>query len=263
MRWDIHTHAFHLKIAHKAVAHLNSAYDLACEGDGTVAHLLEQEDAVGIDRMALLCAATTPSQVIPANNYALELQRTHPERVLAFGTVHPGFARWGEELDRLERNGIRGIKLHPDFQGFRLDDPALTPIFDACQGRFVLLMHVGSLLPLPQCPSTPYMVARLAAAFPRLTLVAAHFGGYRMWEHTLKGLPPSENLWCDTSSTSPYASPELLRALIAHFPPDRLLFGTEWPLYSPEGELRRFQEKSGLTDSHMEALMGNARQLFA
>ena len=107
------------------------------------------------------------------------------------------------------------------------------------------------------------MVARLAAAFPRLIIVAAHFGGYRMWEHTLKGLPPSENLWCDTSSTSPYASPELLKALLAHFPRERLLFGTDWPLYSPDKEIRRFQEKSGLSDSRMEDLMGNALHPFA
>lgn len=263
MRLDMHTHAFHPKIARKAVAHLNSAYDLTCEGDGTIAHLLEQERAAGIDMAAVLCAATTPSQVIPANNYALELQRTYPDRVLAFGTCHPGFDRWGEELDRLERNGIAGIKLHPDFQGFRLDDPALLPILDACQGRFVLLTHVGSRLPPARRPSTPAMLARIAAAFPRLTIIAAHFGGYRMWEHTLTDLPPSDNLWCDTSSTSPYASPELLRALMTHFPPDRLLFGTDWPLSSPEGELRRFQEKSGLSDSRMDALMSNALPLFA
>lgn len=263
MLFDIHTHAFHPKIAHKAVAHLNAAYGLSCEGDGTIGHLLEQESSIGIEKVVLLCAATTPSQVIPANNYALTLQRSHPEHVIAFGTFHPGYARWEEELARLERNGIRGIKLHPDFQGFRLDDPQLLPILDACQKRFILLLHVGSDKPLAQCPSTPYMVARLAAAFPRLTIVAAHFGAYRMWEHALKGLPPSDNLWCDTSSTSPYASPELLRALLQHFPHERLLFGTDWPLYSPAEEVRRFQYKSGLSDSSMEMLMSNARHLFA
>lgn len=263
MLFDVHTHAFHPKIASKAVAHLNSAYGLACEGDGTIGHLLEQESAVGIEKTVLLCAATAPSQVIPANNYAMELQRSHPEHVLAFGTFHPAYARWGEELDRLERNGIRGIKLHPDFQGFRLDDPRLLPILDACQERFIILMHIGSEGPLESRPSTPYMVARLAATFPRLTLVAAHFGGYRMWKHVLEGLPPSDNLWCDTSSTSPFVSPELLKALLGHFPRERLLFGTDWPLYSPEKEFRRFQEKSGLSDSRMEELMSNALHLFA
>ena len=98
MLFDIHTHAFHPKIARKAVEHLNRAYNLACEGDGTIAHLLEQESAVGIEKMVLLCAATTPSQVIPANNYAMELQRSHPEHVIAFGTFHPEYTRWEEEL---------------------------------------------------------------------------------------------------------------------------------------------------------------------
>ena len=94
-------------------------------------------------------------------------------------------------------------------------------------------------------------------------IVAAHIGGYRIWQHTLNGLPPSENHSCDTASTSPYASPELLKALLARFPRERLLFGTDWPLYSPDKEIRRFQEKSGLSDSRMADLMGNALHLFA
>ena len=50
MFFDIHTHAFHPKIAHKAVDHLNTVYHLDCRGDGTIEHLLEREKAAGIDR---------------------------------------------------------------------------------------------------------------------------------------------------------------------------------------------------------------------
>lgn len=262
-RFDIHAHAFHPRIAAKAVAHLNAAYGASCVGDGTVPHLLERESAAGVEVVAVLCAATAPAQVIPANNYAMELQHAHPERILGFGSFHPGFERWEDELARLKRNGIRGIKLHPDFQGFRLDDPRLDPLFDACQENFVILAHVGDEGDPAARPSTPRMVADIVARFPRLTFVAAHFGGYRMWDRALEDLPPAENLWVDTSSTSFFTPPEQLRALLARHPQERLLFGSDWPIWDPADEIRRFQEKSGFSDGEMDALLGNAARLFA
>ncbi|MEG6503030.1 MULTISPECIES: amidohydrolase family protein [unclassified Desulfovibrio] len=260
MRIDIHTHAFHPKIAHKAVEHLNEHYSVACAGNGTITNLLENERRAGIDMCVVLCAATAPAQVIPANNYAISLQRAHPDNVIAFGTVHPGYAQWEAELDRLEAAGIRGIKLHPDFQGFWLNDPRLLPIFEAAQGRFVFEMHIGDKTSPEKNPSCPYKLAAIVDAFPRLQVIAAHFGGYRMWAHALKALTGKErpNLWFDSSSTTPFATPMLVKTLLTAYPADRILFGTDWPLYDPLDEKRRLQEKGGLSDSMLERLMSNA-----
>ena len=87
---DIHTHAFHTKIARKAIAQINAAYAMDCAGDGSIEHLLAREQAAGIHRFAVLCAATVPAQVIPANNYAISLQKKYPQ-VIAFGSMHPGY----------------------------------------------------------------------------------------------------------------------------------------------------------------------------
>lgn len=76
---DIHTHAFHPKIAYKAVDHLNNFYNVACAGDGTIDHLLAREKHAGVDKCVVLCAATAPAQVIPANNYAMSLQKALPK----------------------------------------------------------------------------------------------------------------------------------------------------------------------------------------
>lgn len=260
MRIDIHTHAFHPKIAAKAVAHLNEAYDLHCEGDGTVEHLLACERAAGVDRCVVLCAATTPAQVIPANNYARELQRAHPE-IIGFGTLHPAYARWEEELHNMERDGLRGIKLHPDFQGFRLDDPRLLPMFEAAQGRFILEIHIGSAQPAAQAPSCPHKLAAIARAFPGLTLIAAHFGGYLMWDMAIDALAGFDNVWFDTSSTSPFVTPHLLRRLLDAHPLERFLFGSDWPLYDPAEEQRRLQRVGGLSDNALERILTNAEQL--
>lgn len=261
---DIHTHAFHPKIAHKAVDHLNNFYDLTCSGDGTIAHLLERERQAGLEKCVVLCAATAPAQVIPANNYAINLQKEHPDTVIAFGTLHPGYENWEQELGRIKAAGIHGIKLHPDFQSFRLDDPRLLPIFEAAQNDFVFEIHIGDKTSPEKNPSCPYKLAAILDAFPRLKVIAAHFGGYRMWAHALRALTvrKRENLWFDTSSTTPFATPMLLKKLLAAFPRERILFGTDWPLYDPVEERQRLQRLGGLKDSEIEEIMGNAAGLL-
>ena len=262
---DIHTHAFHPKIAHKAVDHLNSFYSITCSGDGTIANLLEREQQAGLEKCVVLCAATAPAQVIPANNYAISLQREHPEQVIAFGTVHPAYENWEKELARIKAAGIRGIKLHPDFQSFWLDDPRLLPIFEAAQKDFVFEIHIGDKTTPDKNPSCPYKLASIMRQFPDMRVIAAHFGGYRMWSHALEVFSGStfENLWFDTSSTTPFATPELAHKLLNTFPRERILFGTDWPLYDPVEELQRLQTLGGLSDSEMEVIMSNASALLA
>ena len=261
---DIHTHAFHPKIAHKAVDHLNDFYSVNCAGDGTIAHLLERERKAEMEKCVVLCAATAPAQVIPANNYAITLQKEHEDRVIAFGTVHPGYEDWESELKRIKAAGIRGIKLHPDFQSFWLDDPRLLPIFEAAQKDFVFEIHIGDKTTPAQNPSCPYKLAAILRQFPGMRVIAAHFGGYRMWAHALDALSGNrfENLWFDTSSTTPFATPLLAKKLLKAFPRERILFGTDWPLYDPVEERQRLQRLASLTDAEMETIMSNATSLL-
>lgn len=257
---DIHTHAFHPKIAYKAVEHLNSYYAVSCAGDGTVSDLLARQKKAGIDRCVVLCAATDPAQVIPANNYAIMLQKEHPE-IIAFGTLHPGFAQWEKQLASLKAAGIKGIKLHPDFQGFWLNDPRLMPMLEQAQDDFVFEVHIGDYLPPEQNPSCPYKAAALLDAFPRLRLIAAHMGGYQQWDHALKALA-GRDVWLDTSSTSSFVSPEMLQTLLNSHPRERILFGSDYPLYDPSDEANRLQAMSGFSDGEMEEIMSNARRLL-
>lgn len=261
---DIHTHAFHPKIARKAVDHLNDFYSVNCAGDGTIAHLLERERKAEMEKCVVLCAATAPAQVIPANNYAITLQREHADRVIAFGTVHPGYENWEAELNRIKAAGIRGIKLHPDFQSFWLNDPRLLPVFEAAQKDFVFEIHIGDRTTPAQNPSCPYKLAAILRQFPGMRVIAAHFGGYRMWAHALEALGGNkfENLWFDTSSTTPFATPLLAKKLLGAFPRERILFGTDWPLYDPVEERQRLQRLASLKDAEMETIMSNATALL-
>ncbi len=260
MRTDVHTHAFHPKIAHKAVAHLNDHYGITCAGIGTIDDLRGQCRASGIDRCVVLCAATAPAQVLPANNYAISLQKDYDD-ILAFGTIHPGYEGWEVELERLRRHGIVGLKLHPDFQNFWLNDARLLPIFEYAQEHFIFQIHIGDILPPEQNPSCPYKIVSLLESFPRMRLIATHLGGYRHWQESLEVLV-GRDVWLETSSTTPYISDDLLRCILRKHDGDRILFGSDYPLHHAGEEMERLRCKGALSESALEKILNNADSIF-
>lgn len=261
LTFDIHTHAYHPKIAHKVIAQLNDHYGIPPVGNGLIEDLLARATVGGIDRVVVHSAATSPAQVIPANNWAMALERENP-RVRAFGTLHPDYPDIAAELDRLERAGIRGIKLHADFQGFRLDDPRLWPIFEMISGRFAVMLHVGDVLPPEQNNSCPMKVAAIHRDFPELVIIAAHMGGYRHWQWALTHLI-GQDVYIDTSSTLAFLDDATLREIYDRHPKERILFGSDYPLFDPGQEKLILQSRLRLSDADMETALTAAGVLFA
>ncbi|WP_022661789.1 amidohydrolase family protein [Paucidesulfovibrio longus] len=260
MYYDVHTHAFHPKIAHKVTAQLQDHYGIPPVGSGTLEDLLERERKAGIDRFFLHTAATDPAQVIPANNWAIDLHSKHAE-VVAFGTMHPSFDEPEKEFDRLESKGIQGIKFHPDFQGFRLDDPAFYELMEMINGRFLLMFHVGDTLPPDENPSCPRKLAAIRRAFPKSRIIAAHLGGYQHWKYVPEHLCGLD-IWLDTSSSLPFISDAELAAIFDRHPKDRILFGSDYPLFDPSEAMHRLQTRLKLSDAQLETHLSAAQSLF-
>lgn len=259
--YDIHTHAFHPKISDKVLEQLNAHYGINAVGTGTVDDLCKRIDRAGLDRFAVHTAATSPEQVIPANNWAIELNETY-EQAVPFGSVHPEFDNWERELDRLERHGITGLKLHPEFQGFWLDDPALEPIFEAASGRFCIMFHIGDR-PAPQDnPSCPMKLMDIHRKFPKLTAIAAHMGGYLHWKWALESGLIGSAVYIDTSSSLPYMDDTTLAAILAEHPRERVLFGSDYPLFDPGAELERVKTRTGFSPREIDELLQAPAQLF-
>ncbi|MBP1583898.1 MAG: amidohydrolase family protein [Victivallales bacterium] len=258
--YDVHTHVLHPKIAGKVIRQLEQHYHVPSLGTGELPDLRPRLRKAGISRHFVHTAATSPEQVVPANRWAVSLLKE--PGVVPFGTMHPGYADWEAEFDFLYGKGVRGIKLHPDFQGFRLDDKALHPLFDAMAGRFTLMVHVGDLLPPAENPSCPWKVAAVKRMFPKLQIIVAHFGGVWHWPYvveTLKGL----EVFLDTSSSA-FAIPQaLLESIFRAFPRQAFLFGSDYPLFDPSEERERLQYRLRLTDSELEDILaaGNALNL--
>ena len=183
---DGHCHVWPDAVADRALA--GSVTDLRRFGDGKVGSLVAAMDAAGIDKAVSLGIANTPDRVESANRFAGSLDR---ERFIGFGSIHPGLAA-AENVASLRRHGLLGAKVHPYFQQYSLDDPRLWEIFAAMEGEFAAIVHVGEVGDDPGLRCTPAMLAAVASAFPRLALIACHFGGYRLLdeaESTVVGLP--------------------------------------------------------------------------
>ena len=258
---DIHTHAYHPKIADKVLAQLEGHYGIAPVGTGKIDDLLARAKRAGLDKVVVHNAATAPAQVIPANNWAISIHRDYPE-VISFGTLHPEYPDFEGELDRLAKAGIRGIKLHADFQGFRLDDRRLWPIFEALSGRFAVMLHVGDRLPPEENNSCPAKVAAILEDFPELTVIAAHMGGYLHWQYALEYLI-GKNVYIDTSSSLSFLDDATLHRIVDGHPRDRILFGSDYPLFDPGDELELLRRRLSLGDTELEQILSTGASLFS
>lgn len=258
---DVHTHAFHPKISDKVVVQLENHYKIPSIGNGRWDDLEPRLNRAGIQKCFVHSAATSPEQVIPANRWALSLLDN--PKIVPFGTMHPDYQDWKNELALLYDKGIRGIKLHPDFQGFRLDDPKLLPIFAEMEGNFTLMVHVGDRLPPKLNPTCPWKVAAIKRKFPKLRIIAAHFGGVFHWQYVIDAMRGLE-IFMDTSS-SLFAIPQpVLKAIYNAFPRYLFLFGSDYPLFDPADQIPLLQQRLNLSDSELEEILtaGSRLDLF-
>ncbi len=260
LRYDVHTHAFHPKIAGKVVAQLQDHYNICPEGSGIVDDLLKRERLAGVDKFVAFCAATSPSQVILANDWILGLQEKHKE-IIGFGTLHPEYADWEKEAARLKRAGIRGLKFHPDFQGFWMDDPQLLSIMEATYKDFIFIFHVGDSTAPEDSPSCPKKLAALARRFPDARIIAAHLGGFLHWKWVLEELMGTD-VYLDTSSSMQSIPEDQLQGIMNRHPFERILFGSDFPVFDPVYEIERVQRRMHLSDSRLSDLMSNAGALL-
>lgn len=250
---DGHFHVWPDAIARRALA--QPAGDLKRFGDGTAAGAVAAMDAAGIDRAVALGVANTAAHVDRANAFVGSLD---PDRFLPFGTVHPDLPV-EDNLASLRAHGARGVKIHPLFQGYRLDDERLWRILDALQGELPAVVHVGSggegeRFGGGAC--TPAMLRDIAAAFPRLDLIACHFGGYRMLdeaEELIVGLP----VYLDTSWPPGLASldPARVRRIVERHGPERVIYSSDWPMADPAADVAAVRAL-GLADDDTAAILG-------
>lgn len=243
---DFHTHNFPAKLAARAVAvmceklranKLDGLDALRPVGDATVATQLRDMDRCGVDLCVNCPVCTAPGNFDAIFRRALALRageegRAVAERNIQLGSVHPLDADFAAHIELLRANGIPGIKLHPNYQGISLADPALVPFFTALRdaGLFVI-SHTGFDPGYVGAPSVagPNEIAALLRAVPGLRFVAAHLGGE--CGHAARAtdvLLPFETCWIDTAVMYFHDDDPEARRVVREWPAERMVFGTDY-----------------------------------
>jgi predicted TIM-barrel fold metal-dependent hydrolase len=256
---DIHAHIYPDAIAQKAAASIGDFYQMPIRYDGTLDVLLKAEAAAGISRALVHSVAVTWEKAERINDFIAGAVHAHPGILTGFATLHPDHPHIGREIERAISLGLKGVKLHPDFQHFNIDDERAFPIYEAMEGRLPLLIHTGDNR---YETSQPIRMARVLDKFPKLQTLCAHLGGWSEWREAHRILAGRPNLWVDTSSSLYALTPDAAREVILHYGVDRVLFGTDYPMWDPSEELTRLKAL-GFGPEDMELILyKNAQKLL-
>ena len=259
---DFHTHAFPERIAARAVGKLSQeAGGLVPQTDGTLASLKEEKRKDGVDISVVHSIATNPRQQTKVNDFAMEMDRD--PAIVAFGSIHPDAPDVLAELERIADAGLKGVKLHPEYQQFYADDEKMKPIYKKIsQLGLITIFHAGydyGFLPPYHC-----MPEHLLGALRWLDspVVAAHWGGLDCGSQVLDKLC-GENLWMDLSYGYGCIPKPIAQAIIDKHGPHRLLFGSDMPWHRPEWELRLIRSLDLSENDREKIYFRNALQLLS
>lgn len=259
---DFHAHIFPDDLAPRAIAALiSNSPESKNHTDGTASDLKKSMAENRIKRSIILPVATKASQVAVINRSCKEL--SSPE-LIPFGALHPLFTEFEEEIKFLKDSEIPGIKFHPEYQDFYIDSSSMFPIYEqlSCSG-LIVVFHAGKDPGPFTCDhALPPALKKVCANFPHLLIVAAHMGGWKLWDEVeteLTGLP----LYFDTAAVTEGLSKEQFARIVRKHGSEQILFGTDSPWFD-QGKSRKWIEESGLTDKEIERIfILNAIDLLA
>lgn len=252
---DFHAHIFNPKIAHLAIANLENHYQMKWECKGTFTDMKEEMEKSGFYKAVIFSTPTKPTQVVINNDFLFDLR---DDRFIVFGSVHPDFENVEYEIQRVKNHGLKGFKFHPDFQCFNIDDDKALFMYEKIGPEYPIVLHVGDKT---LDYSNPRRLAKVLEIFPEHKFVAAHMGGYSMWNGEVSCLV-GKNVWFDTSSTLCGLAPSELTKLIKEHGADKVLFGTDYPAVSLKSEAERI-ENLALTEEEKEKIFHlNAEKLL-
>ena len=257
---NAHCHIYPEKIADKAVLGIRDFYDLDMSLNGKVDGLIKDGEKVGVTHYLVHSVATTPKQVKSINEFISESVKAHPDLFTGFGTLHPDSEDIQGDFDYLIELGLKGVKLHPDFQQFALNEDRALEIGKIVEkGNVPILIHCGDFR---YNYSNPDQLKPFLDEFPNLTVIGAHFAGWSIWQEATEKLAGTPNLYVDLSSSLYDLSPEIALELIHKYGSDRVLWGTDYPMWDSVSEMEYFNKLDLTQKERSQILYENAAKLL-
>lgn len=225
---DFHTHAFPDPLAERAMKTLLAETDeVQAHLDGRIGSLLESMDRAGISTSVLCSIATRPEQFESILAWSASIASG---RIVPFPSVHPFDPAAVEHVAEIAAAGFKGLKLHPYYQDFMLDDARVMPLYAAVVEHDLLLVcHTGFDIAFPRVRrADPVRVLEVVRQYPELKFVATHLGAWSDWEEVRRHLI-GKPIYMEISFACDDLAPETAREMMVGHPEDYVLFGTDSP----------------------------------
>ena len=258
---DFHTHAFPDPLAERAIRTLEAETDnVKAKLDGRLASLLESMDRAGIRRSLVCSIATRPEQFHPILKWSLQIRS---ERIIPLPSVHPGDPNAVARIREVAQAGLPGLKMHPYYQDFYLDDPSLFPLYGAMSdlGLF-LVCHTGFDIAFPRIRRCdPARILNVVRRFPDLRFVTTHLGSWQDWDEVRRHIL-GRSVYMEISYSLEEMTAEAARSLILDHPPAYVLFGTDSPWQDQTRALALLRGLELGAGRETAILSGNAARLL-
>lgn len=246
---DFHCHVYPDAIAPKAADSIRKFYRLGDDYmDGRVQTLLNYGTKAGVDKFVILPVSLRPTNTRHINEFIIEQVAKEP-RFFGYGTIHAGMQNLCEEVEYIMNHGLLGLKMHSDCQVFPIDDPRLYPVYDMVQDKLPVLFHMGDQR---YDYSHPARLRKVLDLFPKLQVIAAHFGGYTMYDIAAEELK-DKDCFFDVSSSLMFMEEGVAESYINRHGAERFVYGSDFPMWNPVVEMERFQQLK-LTDAQKEQI---------
>ncbi len=270
---DAHCHIYPERVAAKAVDMTGTFYESPAAGTGVVQNMLDLGSAAGFDAYVVQSVASTPHHVSSINHFIAAEVASGEGRLTGLGAMHPNTVDKAAAISEIRALGLHGVKLHPDMQHFAIDDPAVYPIYELCaDAGLPILMHMGD----PRYDySHPDRLHKVLSDIPELTVVGAHMGGWDNWDYACERLSGHRNLYVDTSSSIAavgkhhglvpeivYLDRDRATRLIRAWGVDKVIFGTDYPMWSPSADIDAFFDLDLDEFERRAILWDNGRRVF-
>lgn len=255
-----HCHIYPEKIASKAVCGIKDFYDLDMSLNGTVSGLIEDGKKVGVTHYLVHSVATTPKQVKSINEFIGESVKANSDIFTGFGTLHPDSEDIQGDFDHLIELGLKGVKVHPDFQQFAMNGERAFKMGEIInEGNVPLMVHCGDFR---YSYSNPEHIKPFLEKFPDITFIGAHFAGWSIWNEATEQLAGIPNLYVDLSSSLYDLTSENALELIHAYGADKVLWGTDYPMWESKSEMEYFDKLDLTKKERSQILYENAAKIL-
>jgi len=258
---DFHTHAFPDHIADKAIPTLENAGKVKAWTTGTIDSLLKSMDKASIDQSVICSIATHPAQFRTILSWS---QAIWSKRIIPLPSIHPNDKKLLEHFFQIKAAGFPGIKMHPYYQDFELDEKRLYPLYEALsEAEMVFVVHCGYDIAFPKTRiADPAKILAVKETFPDLKLIATHFGGWKIWDEVESKLIGKE-IHMEISFSLKYLPRAQVKRMLANHPREYVLFGSDSP-WDDQSQCVERVRQLGLEHRLQEALLyGNGKRLLA